>query len=69
VVERSHCPKCGHQLSAWYENIPLLSFLALGGKCRGCKAPISMAVPAGGTADRLLFALVVWRFGLGWKAG
>ena len=38
VVERSHCPHCNHQLS-WYENIPLLSWMALGGKCRGCKAP------------------------------
>ena len=33
VVERSHCPQCGHQLS-WYENIPLLSWLALRGRCR-----------------------------------
>jgi leader peptidase (prepilin peptidase)/N-methyltransferase len=36
----SHCPKCGHVL-AWYENIPVLAWIALGGKCRKCKAPIS----------------------------
>ena len=43
VVERSHCPHCGHQLS-WYENIPVLSWLALRGRCRSCKAPISMQI-------------------------
>lgn len=37
---RSYCPKCGHQI-AWYDNIPLISFLVLGGKCRHCKEPIS----------------------------
>lgn len=36
----SHCPKCGHNLS-WYENIPLLSWIILKGKCRNCKKPIS----------------------------
>ena len=40
VSPRSRCPKCGHQL-AWYENIPVFSWLALGGRCRSCKAPIS----------------------------
>ena len=37
---RSYCPKCGHQI-AWYDNIPLISFIVLGGKCRHCKEPIS----------------------------
>ena len=36
----SHCPKCGHMLS-WYENIPLISYIILGGSCRKCKKPIS----------------------------
>ena len=38
--ERSYCPKCNHQL-AWYDNIPILSYLFLGGKCRYCHEPIS----------------------------
>jgi leader peptidase (prepilin peptidase)/N-methyltransferase len=40
VTAPSHCPKCGHQIR-WYENIPLISWLALRGKCSSCKAPIT----------------------------
>ncbi len=67
VVESSHCPKCGHKLAAW-ENIPLVSFLALGGKCRGCKTPISWQYPLVEAFTGILFALVVWRFGVSWQA-
>jgi leader peptidase (prepilin peptidase)/N-methyltransferase len=67
VVERSHCPKCGHRLAAW-ENIPLLSFLALGGKCRACRTPISCQYPAVELLTGVLFALVLWRFGVTWQA-
>lgn len=66
VVERSHCPHCGHQL-AWYENIPLLSWLALGGRCRSCKTPISLQYPLVELLTGLLFLACVWRFGFGWK--
>ncbi len=68
VVEGSHCLKCGHRLAAW-ENIPLLSFLLLGGRCRGCKAKISWQYPAVEALTGLLFALVVWRYGISWQAG
>jgi leader peptidase (prepilin peptidase) / N-methyltransferase len=44
VFERSHCPKCKHQLS-WWENIPLFSYIVLLGKCRGCKTTISPQYP------------------------
>lgn len=40
----SRCPRCGHELS-WYENIPVASWLALGGRCRACRAPISAMYP------------------------
>jgi leader peptidase (prepilin peptidase)/N-methyltransferase len=68
VVEGSHCLKCGHKLAPW-ENIPLLSFLLLGGKCRSCRAPISWQYPAVELLTGLLFAAVVWRYGLSWQAG
>ncbi len=63
VVKGSHCPKCGHQLAAW-ENIPLLSYAALGGKCRSCKTTISIQYPAVELLTGIAFALVIWRFGL-----
>ena len=66
VVERSHCPQCNHQLS-WYENIPVLSWLALRGKCRSCKTPISVQYPAVELLTMLLFVACVWRFGFGWQ--
>ena len=46
VVESSHCPHCGHKLAIW-ENLPLLSFVLLRGKCRQCSAAISWQYPAG----------------------
>ena len=44
VKPRSRCPQCGHEIP-WYENIPLVSWLALRAKCSGCKAPISAVYP------------------------
>ena len=66
VVERSHCPHCKHVLS-WYENIPLFSWLALRGKCRHCKAPISPQYPAVELLTGLLFLACTMRFGFGWQ--
>lgn len=68
VVARSHCPKCNHKLAAW-ENIPLLSYLMLGGKCRTCKAKISWQYPFVEALTGLLFALVIWRYGITYQAG
>jgi leader peptidase (prepilin peptidase) / N-methyltransferase len=45
VAPRSFCPHCKHTI-AWYDNIPILSWIALGGRCRTCKAPISVLYPA-----------------------
>jgi leader peptidase (prepilin peptidase) / N-methyltransferase len=66
VVERSHCPHCKHQL-AWFENIPVFSWLALRGRCRSCHAPISLQYPAVELLVALLMVASVWRFGFGWQ--
>jgi len=59
---RSRCPSCGHQIT-WQENIPLLSYLMLRGKCSACKTPISMRYPSIEIVTALLFAACGWRFG------
>jgi len=68
VVEASHCPLCQHKLAPW-ENIPLISFLALRGRCRHCQASISWQYPLVELVTGLLFAACIWRFGYGWEAG
>jgi leader peptidase (prepilin peptidase)/N-methyltransferase len=65
MVPRSACPHCQHQITAM-ENIPVVSWLALRGKCSNCKAPISARYPAVELLTGALSALVVWRFGSGW---
>lgn len=62
VREPSHCPHCKHRLSA-LDNIPLLSWLLLRGRCRYCKAAISAQYPLVEAACALLSAAVIWRFG------
>ena len=57
----SHCPKCGYQLK-WYDNIPVLSYLMLGGKCRGCKERISPRYATVELANMLLWLLSVALF-------
>lgn len=59
---RSRCPSCGHQI-AWHENIPVLSYLRLGGKCAECKAPISKRYPAIEILTALLFTACGVHFG------
>ncbi|MFC3461154.1 MULTISPECIES: prepilin peptidase [Massilia] len=65
MVPRSSCPHCGHQITA-LENIPVVSWLALGGKCRSCKAPISARYPTVELVTGLISGLLVWTFGSGW---
>jgi len=64
MVPRSACPHCGHRIGA-LENIPVISYLFLGGKCRKCKAPISIRYPLVELLTGILSALLVWRFGTG----
>ena len=62
VFPNSACPKCGKAI-AGYDNIPILSWLLLGGKCRNCKEPISFRYPAVELLTALSFVLVFWRVG------
>lgn len=65
VVPRSACPHCKHQITA-LENIPVVSYLMLRGRCSNCKAPISARYPAVEALTGVLSALVVWKLGSGW---
>ncbi|MES2936413.1 MAG: A24 family peptidase [Pseudomonadota bacterium] len=62
---RSRCPSCGHAIR-WYENIPVLSWLALRGKCSACKARIGMRYPLVELATGGVFAYCAWRWGISW---
>lgn len=62
AVPRSRCPHCNHAIRAW-ENIPVISYLLLGGKCSSCRAPISARYPAIELVSMLLSVLVAWQFG------
>ena len=59
----SRCPGCGHAIRAW-ENLPVLSYLLLGGKCSSCKSPIAWRYPAIELLTGVLSALVIWQLGL-----
>jgi leader peptidase (prepilin peptidase) / N-methyltransferase len=67
VRESSHCPHCKHPL-AIYDNIPLFGWLLLRGRCRYCKAPISIQYPLVELLTAVLSAMVVWKFGPTWTA-
>ncbi len=67
IKPRSRCPSCGKEITAW-QNIPLLSYLVLGGQCAHCKKAISCRYPLVELATAVLVAIVAWRFGFGWEA-
>ena len=62
VVPRSACPKCEHKITA-LENVPVLSWLWLRGRCAGCQTPISVRYPIVEAITGLLSGYVAWRFG------
>ena len=68
VLPNSKCPQCGHEIRAW-ENIPVLSYLFLRGKCSSCKTPISKRYPLVELTCGLLSAYIAWHFGFTWQAG
>ncbi len=63
---RSRCPGCNHAISAW-ENIPVISYLFLRGRCKECGQPISVRYPLIEALTALLSALVAWHFGFSWQ--
>jgi leader peptidase (prepilin peptidase) / N-methyltransferase len=62
VVPRSTCPKCGHRITA-FQNIPIASYLVLGGKCAACKAPISPRYPLVEALSGAMAGYIAWRYG------
>lgn len=68
VLPNSRCPHCSHEIRPW-ENIPLLSYLLLRGKCSACKQPIGLRYPLVELACGLLSAYVAWHFGFSWQTG
>ena len=66
VVPRSQCPSCGHNIASW-ENIPVISYLVLGGKCAGCRTSIPLQYPLVEIATALLSMLVAYHYGFSWQ--
>jgi leader peptidase (prepilin peptidase)/N-methyltransferase len=67
VSPRSRCPKC-EKTVAWYDNIPVLSWIVLGGKCRNCGEPVSVQYPLVELATGLMWAGVFALHGPSWEA-
>lgn len=67
MVPRSSCPRCGHQIR-WYENVPVLSYMVLRGRCSACKAPIGIRYPVVELATGALFGWCAWRWGVSYSA-
>ncbi len=63
---RSRCPGCNHAIGMW-ENIPVISYLILHGRCKKCGQPISIRYPLIEVLTALLSALVAWHFGFSWQ--
>ena len=63
VTPRSRCPRCGRGL-AWYDNIPVFSWLLLRGRCRNCGQPISVQYPLVELATAAIWAYMAWRHGV-----
>ena len=67
VTPRSHCPHCGHLITA-LENVPVLSYLILKGRCRECQSPISIRYPLIEILSASLVVIVAWKFGVSFQA-
>jgi leader peptidase (prepilin peptidase)/N-methyltransferase len=63
----SHCPSCSHPIE-FYDNIPLLSYLWLGGRCRACRTGISIRYPLVEATNALGYLTILWYFGPTWTS-
>ncbi len=66
VHPRSHCPSCDRQLT-WYENVPVVSWVVLRGRCRTCRNPVSVRYPLVELLTAAVFGVLGWRFGASWE--
>ena len=67
IAPRSRCPSCGHRITA-LQNVPVISYLLLGGKCAGCGVRIPLRYPVIEILTAFLTGVVAWHFGFGWEA-
>ena len=65
IMPSSRCPSCNTPIMPW-DNIPIVSYLLLGGKCRSCKTRISFRYPFVEFLNGLFYIAVLWKFGIGW---
>ena len=68
LLPHSHCPHCKTEIKAW-QNLPVISYLLLRGRCGQCGAPISPRYPLVEILTAALSMLVAWYYGFGWAAG
>ena len=67
VAPRSACPECGRNIR-WYDNVPVLSFILLGGRCRNCRSSIPYRYPIVELVNGVGYVAILWGFGWGWPA-
>lgn len=65
ISPSSRCPSCQSPVRP-YDNIPIISYLILKGRCRDCGTPISFRYPLVESLNAIMYTLIIWRFGLGW---
>ncbi|MBI4689639.1 MAG: prepilin peptidase [Nitrospirae bacterium] len=65
VIPPSHCPSCNTPIKIW-DNIPIISYVLLLGRCRSCRNKIPLRYPLVESVNALLYAALLWRFGIGW---
>ncbi|GGD04678.1 prepilin peptidase [Halopseudomonas salina] len=68
VLPHSHCPHCNTEIKAW-QNLPVISYLLLRGRCGHCQKHISLRYPSVELLTAVLSMVVAWQFGFGWQAG